>query len=252
MRIWINTAWILLGLVFAVATTAAAQSAYSGSLTIERTVYNLDTGEVEGMTPLRLDVNANRMRLTSGGTITVSRSLANIQTSMIFLRHDKDDILFVTSPTEAVQLTRDGLVQMMTMMKQLASLTGSSTPEAEVTRTTQKKQIQGLNCTKVIVRRGDRSEETHVWLTDELKINWGLVNDLPADLGVNFAGLIDPAWLKSGSFPMEAVTYRDGKARAKAEVVEVFKNDPLSRNLDIGPEVKTVALTDYIFKSFWR
>lgn len=253
MRTWNKIGFLALCLSFlGSSVTAQKPSPFLGSINIERTIYDTETGEAEGVTPLRIDINTNRMRLTSGGTITVSRSLASIQTNMIFLRNDKDDILFVTSPTEAVQLTRQGLVQIMTMMKQFSSLTGSTSPETKVKRTTETKTVQGLKCAKVIVSRSDRDEETHVWVTEDLNIDWGIVNDIPDDLGLNFSGLIDPAWLKSGSFPMEAVTYRDGKVRAEAKVVEVMKNDPLSRNLDVGPEVKTVAITDYIFKSIWR
>ncbi len=225
---------------------------FQGSFIIDRTVYDTETDVAQGQNTLRLDVNKDRMRLISDGDITISRLMARIQTRTIFLRHDKDDLLFVTRPTEAVQLTRGTLQQFSGMMQQFGAMMGTRAEPTEVIRTGEKEFIMGFLCEKVAVRRPERDEVTFVWLTDSLNINWGMIKDIPAEMNFSMSELFDQAWLSAGSFPLLAITFQGGKVRARAEVVDLVPDDPESANLDIERGVRTIGLTDYLFSNMWR
>jgi len=245
----------LFGLTFClVASFAFAQDdlQFRGSLLIDRVVFNTETELAEGINELRLDINPARMRLTSDGDITISRSLASLKTRTIYLRNDKDDILFITRPREAVQLTRNGLNQINGLMQQFGSVIGSQGQTAEVIRTGETEYVIGQLCEKIIVRRAERNEETFVWVTKSLNINWGLLKDIPSSMGFSLSELIDTAWLDEGSFPLLAITFKDGKMRARAEVIDIARDDPESFDIDIARNVQTISLSDYIFSTMWR
>ncbi len=244
---------ITLAILFLPATLIGQNSThFQGSFIIDRTLFNTETDLAEGQNTLRLDVNKDRMRLISDGDITISRMLARIQTRTIFLRHDKDDLLFVTRPTEAVQLTKSTLDQFSGMIQQFGAMMGSRAEPTEVVRTGEKEYIMGFLCEKIAVRRPERNEVTFVWLTDSLNINWGMIKDIPAEMNFSMSELFDQAWLNSGSFPLLAITFQGGKVRARAEVVDLVPDDPESVNLDIERGVRTIGLSDYLFSNMWR
>jgi hypothetical protein len=226
---------------------------FQGSFIIDRTLFNTETDVVEGQNTLRLDVNKNRLRLISDGDITVSRMMAGMQTSTIFLRHDKDDMLFITRPNEAVQLTKASMAQLSGMIQQFGG--GRMTPRAETTeviKTGEQEYIMGYLCEKIAIRRPQRDEVTFVWLTDSVKVNWGLFTEMPAEFSFSMTELFDRAWLDSGSFPMLAITFRGGKVSSRVEVVDMVADDPESINIDIARSVRTIALSDYIFSNMMR
>jgi hypothetical protein len=244
---------LFLGLtVLPLSLMAQDQTRYQGSFIIDRTVFNTETDLAVEQNVLRLDVNKNRMRLVSDGDIMVSRTMVGIQTKTIFLRQDKEDMLFITRPNEAVQLTKATLAQFSGMMQQFG---GRMTPRAETTeviRTGEKEYIMGYLCEKVAVRRPQRDEVTFVWLTDSISVNWGVMTEMPAEFNFSMSELFDRAWLASDSFPMLAITFRGGKVRSRVEVVDMVANDPESNDIDIARSVRTVALSDYIFSNMMR
>ncbi len=243
---------VLVSLALPVTSYGQGSPHFQGSFIIDRTVYDTETDAAQGQNTLRLDVNKDRMRLISDGDITISRLMARIQTRTIFLRHDKDDLLFVTRPTEAVQLTRGTLQQFSGMIQQFGAMMGSRTEPTEVIRTGETEFIMGFLCEKVAVRRPERDEVTFVWLTDSLNINWGMIRDIPSEMNFSMSELFDQAWLSSGSFPMLAITFQGGKVRARAEVVDLVPDDPESAHLDIERDVRTIGLSDYLFSNMWR
>lgn len=225
---------------------------FQGSFIIDRTIYDTETDQAEGQNTLRLDVNKDRMRLISDGDITISRMMARIQTRTIYLRHDKEDLLFLTRPTEAVQLTRGTLMQFSGMMQQFGAMMGSRAEPTEVIRTGEKEYVMGFLCEKVAIRRPQRDEVTFVWLTDSLNIQWGMIKDMPTEMNFSMSELFDQAWLDSGSFPMLAITFKGGKVRARAEVIDLVPDDPESSKIDLERGVRTIALSDYLFSNMWR
>lgn len=245
---------ILLLFVLSVPKLAFSQDSphFQGSFIIDRTIYDTETDQAEGQNTLRLDVNKDRMRLISDGDITISRMMVRIQTRTIYLRHDKEDLLFLTRPTEAVQLTKGTLVQFSGMMQQFGAMTGSRAEPTEVIRTGEKEYVMGYLCEKVAVRRPQRDEVTFVWLTDSLNIDWGMIKDMPAEMNFAMSELFDQAWLNSGSFPLLAITFKGGKVRARAEVVDMVPDDPESAKIDLERGVRTIALSDYLFSNMWR
>ena len=225
---------------------------YQGSFIIDRTVFNTETDLAQEQHTLRLDVNKNRMRLVSDGDITVSRMMAGIQTKSIFLRYDKEDMLFISRPNEAVQLDKATLAQFSGMMQQFGGRMTPRAEPAEIIRTGEKEYIMGYLCEKIAVRRPQRDEVTFVWLTDSVSVNWGVFTDIPAEFNFSMSELFDRAWLNSGSFPMLAITFRAGKVSSRVEVVDMVANDPESIDIDIARGVRTVALSDYIFSNMMR
>jgi hypothetical protein len=225
---------------------------YKGSFIIDRTIYNTETDVTSEQNTMRLDVNDNRIRLVSDGDITVSRMMVGMQTKTIFLRHDKDDMLFITRPNEAVQLTKSTLAQFTGMMQQFGGRMTPRAEPAEVIRTGEQEYIMGYLCEKVAVRRPQRDEVTFVWLTDSVQVKWGLLTEMPAEFNFSMSELFDRNWLNSGSFPMLAITFRGGKVSSRVEVIDMVPDDPESTNIDIARNVRTIPLSDFLFSNMMR
>ena len=225
---------------------------FQGSFIIDRTLFDTETDQATLQNTLRLDTNKNRLRLISDGDITVSRMMVGIQTKTIFLRHDKDDMLFITRPNEAVQLTKTSVAQISGMMQQFGGRMTPRAEPAEVIRTGEQEYVMGYLCEKVAVRRPQRDEVTFVWLTDSVSVNWGLFTEMPAEFSFTMSELFDRTWLSSGSFPMLAITFRGGKVSSRVEVIDMVPNDPESANIDIERGVRTIALSDYLFSNMMR
>ena len=243
----------VLGLMF-LTTELRAQGGqpFQGSFIIDRNIYNTQTDAVQSQSVLRLDVNPKRVRLMSDSLITTSRMMASIPARSIFLRHDKEDLLLVTGPKEAVQLTKGAIDQFSGMMQQFGARMAPRAESDEVIKTGETEYVMGYLCEKIAVRRPQRDEVTFVWVTDSVKVNWGILTQLPAEFNFTMSELFDRAWLDTGSFPMLAITFRGGKVRSRMEVVDMVPNDPDSVTLDVERGVQTIALSDYLFSNMWR
>jgi len=254
---------ILWFLLLSSTTFAQQQPTFTGSMFIDRTIFNTETNQPEVSNFLRLDANQDLMRLTSDGDLTVSRIFSTMKTRSIYIRSKKQDLLLMAQPREAVQISQETLNQMTVAMQQfggggggammMMGGRGAQAPDqVEIIPTDETEYVMGYLTKKIVVRRPARDEVTFVYVTDSLTVNWGVALQMPAAFNFTMSELFDPTWLKSGGFPLLAITFRGGKVRSRSEVIDIIPNDPEAVNIDIARNVSLIGLTDYFMNNMMR
>lgn len=255
--------WLILCFFLLNSTTFAQQQpTFTGSMFIDRTIFNTETNQPEVSNFMRLDANQDLMRLTSDGDLTVSRIFAAMKTRSIYIRSKKQDLLLMAQPREAVQISQETLNQMTVAMQQfgggagagmmMGGRPGQAPDQVEIVPTDETEYVMGYLTKKIVIRRPTRDEVTFVYVTDSLRVDWGVALQMPSAFNFTMSELFDPTWLKSGGFPLLAITFRGGKVRSRSEVVDIIPNDPEAVNIDIARNVSLIGLTDYFMNNMMR
>jgi len=250
-------------LILSTTTLAQQKQVFNGSMFIDRTIFNIETNQPEESNLLQLDANNELMRLTSDGDLFVSRIFSAMKTRSIYVRTKKQDLLLMAQPKEAVQISQEALNQMTMAMQQFGGgggggmmmgggRAGQAPEPPEIIPTDETEYVMGYLCKKLVVRRPSRDEVTFVYITDSLNVDWGVALNMPAAFNFTMSELFDPIWLKSGGFPLLAITFRGGKVRSRLEVVDIISNAPEATNIDIARNVNLVSLTDYFMNNMMR
>jgi hypothetical protein len=257
-------------LILSTSVFAQQNQTFVGSMFIDRTIFNTETNQPEESHFLRLDANKDLMRLTSDGDMVVSRIFAAMKTRSIYIRSKKQDLLLMAQPREAVQISQETLNQMTVAMQQFGGGAGlgmgggggrammmegrgGQTPDiAEIIPTDETEYVMGYLTKKIVIRRPARDEVTFVYVTDSLNVNWGVALNMPAAFNFTMTELFDPTWLKSGGFPLLAITFRGGKVRSRSEVIDIIPNAPEANDIDIARNVSLIGLTDYFMNNMMR
>jgi hypothetical protein len=258
-----NNKFVFYLLLLLLSSDAFAQQnqTFTGSMFIDRTIFNTETNQPEVSNLLQLDANAEMMRLTSDGDLTVSRIFAAMKTRSIYIRSKKQDLLLMAQPREAVQISQETLNQMTVAMQQfggggagmmMGGRGGQAQDQFEIIPTDETEYVMGYLTKKIVVRRPARDEVSFVYVTDSLNVNWGVALQMPAAFNFTMSELFDPTWLRLGGFPLLAITFRGGKVRSRVEVIDIIPNAPEATDIDIARNVNLIGLTDYFMNNMMR
>lgn len=184
------------------------------------------------------------------------RLLAGLDADRFLVRGSQNDFTFLNRKDEALQLTREELEGMAGLLQQMRGRS-DRVPfdwEDRVEETGRTRTIQGHQTEEFRVRSEEPGKEVSVWLSDEIKIDWGLLQEvwhqslstliqteLPMELFMN-----------RNSFPL-LIEYVEGEETiTRVEAVLVQKRTLPASQFELPDGIQMIGLSDVMTRMFMR
>lgn len=239
-------------LIFALAATSAtAQDYFNGSFNINFWTPDSDDND----SAIALLVSENRLRVTGMGDVTPSNGMMQgLSTDDILIRMDHQDFVIMMNDSEALQIKQVEVNAMMNMMRSMsgASQQGqaqSQQNQSDVTirETNETRRINGYNTRKLVVTEADSKVEAHVWVSDEFRVNWGMLTNVwsqvSGDNGLNSLAEI----VSGGQTPLLVEAFEEGDLVMKVEITDLNRGVDASL-LNVPNGVQLMSLQDMMLK----
>ncbi len=203
-------------------SAAFAQSPFAG--TIDLNQYTVDESGNENLTgTLTMMLNADRIYLSSIGGVDAVEEFTRTSMNHALIRHDHRDILLFGDDEQALKINREELQALVNMLDNLQEQLEEGQEHYEGLRfneTGEQDQIEGYQATKWEVT-GREGDSYHVWLTDEISVNWGL---LAEDWMMQMAGsenLPVQEWLQDGQTPLVVKHFEQDKLTSVMKIENI-------------------------------
>jgi hypothetical protein len=237
-------------LFFLIASAASAQ--YEGE--INYAVYNPNSGMEGEQGNLNLTFTKDRIFIDSNISMNV---MAGLHARGILVRNDLNDFVVITTDNEGLKVAKHELENLVILMNRVqgkpdVSQRPSFDWENKVYETGNSRSIQGKQAHEFILRGDEEGEHLSVWLTDNIKVDWGLLLDAWYSTGTTQFEHEIPIEMvmNSNSFPLLVEAHKDNEVVFRAEAVSVNSNnfDRTKTNLSSG--LKLIGLTDLMMNFF--
>ncbi len=209
-------------------TNAYAQ--FEGTFKVEQYIFAND-GRGRMASTADISVTPMRIRIDGLNGSKLPAQLGGITANSILIRLDMQDFIIFGNKSEAVQIKKSEIVDMMNMINNLTNGFSDNDNDTakgrqNVVKTKEVKVINGFKCHKIIVVDKDENaiRKTVVWLTDKIPVNWGMLTQSWGGSNSEMAELLTPAWLMNGSLPMYAEIYQNGIKKMALKVVDIRKH----------------------------
>ncbi|WP_069132314.1 hypothetical protein [Rhodohalobacter halophilus] len=246
-----NLSHSLLFLFFFLLTVDHAIAQFEGQ--VQYQIVNTDEGESE-QTNLNMVFTAERIFIGSSSSLEV---MSGLSTDGILVRNDEQDFVFNTGEGEAFKIAKYDIDRLVDLMNRVSGRSGNTPKqgfdwEKNVEETGRSRQIQGYTVNEFLLKNESDNRRVSVWLTDQIKVRWGLLNDAWQTTGRNQLDEDLPVELimNPNSFPLLIEGYAGNKKIFSAEAVTV-NTSGFDRSLtELSPNVKLLGLSDLMMSMF--
>ncbi|MEX2435411.1 MAG: hypothetical protein WD735_01935 [Balneolaceae bacterium] len=220
---------------------------------IEYRIYN--PAEIENKEKsLSLTFTKDRLFIQSDDNVDV---MNGVSTNGILIRSDLQDFVLLTSPDEAVKVAKsdlDGLVSMMNRFRESPEKTENKPFEwdEKVIETGRIRTLNGYRTKEFTLMGGEDYDIISVWLTDEIKADWGLLMQTWYDTGVTELGENIPVELvmNKNSFPLLVEVIKENRIIFSAEATNV-NNTSFDRSVtEVSDSIKLLSFSDVMMNMF--
>lgn len=234
---------------FALPIAVSAQ--FSGVVNYD--IYNpaSATGEVVNV---NMAFSENRIAVDSNITMNL---MAGLRARGVYVRHDLSDFVVVTADDEGLKITKSELDNLVAMINQFQGRRPATDQipfdwDTRVRETGETKEIHGYRAIEFELD-GERDDEViSVWLTDQIKVDWGLLLDAWTSVGATQFDQEIPIeiLMNSNSFPLLVEVNRGGRVVYRAESTSV--SSPLAdlSQVNVPSDLKLLGLSDLMMNFF--
>ncbi|HKJ34252.1 MAG TPA: DUF4412 domain-containing protein [Balneolales bacterium] len=208
-------------------TVAKAQ--FEGSFKVQQFLYSKN-GHAQNEGTANVYMTPTRIRITGLNGSKMPAQLGGIKTNSILIRLDLKDFIIFGQNSEAVQIKKSEIVNMMDMVNNMSSQLGTTKnddlkSDRKVIKTKETKHIDGFPCHKIIVidKDGNQVSKSIVWVTKKYAVNWGMLTEPWGNENSEIAPFLSPTWLQNGTMPIYAEMYENGVKKTVLKVVDVKK-----------------------------
>lgn len=179
--------------------------------------------------------------------------LPGVESDQILIRHDKQDFVIFTGANEALSITKADIEGLFGMFKAFMGNAQEAEVKTEASgdlvKTGQSATLSG-NKASQWVYTSEEGEEVHLWLSDNLKINWGMFKEpwfssFSDDFSGPFGRIID-----EGYVPLKIETYKDGELTMVLETEQVNQRRVPDSDLDVPSGVRLTTLQQMMMEQF--
>lgn len=206
-----------------------AKAQFEGSFKVQQFIYT-PSGHEQQEGTAKVYLTPDRIRIMGLDGSQMPAQLGGLKTNSILIRLDMKDFILFGQNSEAVQIKKSEIVNMMNMVNNLAGQMGESKEDdlksnRRVIKTKDKKHIDGFLCHKIIVidKDGKNVTKSVVWVTHKYAVNWGMLTQPWGDDNSEIAPFLSPSWLQNGTMPVYAEMYEDGVKKTVLKVIDVKK-----------------------------
>ncbi len=245
---------ILLSILISICLSALphyVQAQFEGQ--IDFLIHNYQDGNPE-VTNLDMTFAKDRIYLGSQSTLDV---MSGLSTNGILVRNDHQDFVFMTGHNEALKVAKsdiDGLVNLINRVQGKAE-PEEKTPfrwDEKVVETGNTKTINGYQTREFVLKSDENNGSVSVWLTDQIKVNWGLLNEVWHTTGSKQLGEEIPIELvmNRNSFPLLIEAFEDDVIVLRAESVVVNTRNFDRSKIELSSDLKLLGFADLMMNMF--
>jgi len=229
----------------------AVSAQFSG--VVQYDVYNpaSTSGEVVN---INMAFSENRIAVDSNISMNL---MAGLRARGVYVRHDLSDFVVVTTDEEGLKITKSELDNLVGMINQFQGRKPAAEQkpfdwDTRVRETGETKEIHGYQSVEFELN-GDREDEViSVWLTDQIKVDWGLLLDAWTSVGAMQFDQEIPIELlmNANSFPLLVEVNRGGRVVYRAESTSV--STPLAdlSQVNVPSGLRLLGLSDLMMNFF--
>tara|TARA_R100001143_G_C3361193_1_gene136090 strand:+ start:3976 stop:4734 length:759 start_codon:yes stop_codon:yes gene_type:complete len=195
----------------------------------------------------------NRIYVNTSNDVNM---MAGLSTSGILVRNDHQDFVLTIDNNEGLQIARSELENLSSMLNRLQGRTAVQQKpfpwDEKVVETGNSQEIQGYSAQQFILNGDTADEYVSIWLTDQIKVNWGLLleawnstgkyqfdNEIPIEVVMN-----------QTSFPLLIEVYRENEVVFLAETVSINTDQFDRSKVEISSDMKLLSFTDLMMNIF--
>lgn len=237
--------------LFLTGTVQPALSQFEGQ--VEYIIFNHENSQPE-MTNLNMTFTEDRIYIESSSSLDV---MSGLRTNGILVRNDHQDFIFNTGVNEAVKIAKSDIDRLVDLLNK-ASGRSDNKPvttfdwENRVIETGKTRRMHGFNVSEFMLKNEEDNRSVSVWLTEEIKVNWGLLDEAWHTTGRKQMEKEVPVELimNKNSFPLLIEGFEDGEMIFKAEVAAVNQSLFDRSKTELSPDVKLLGFSDLMMNMF--
>jgi|GEM_PF-3342445 len=230
---------IYLGLLIVVFSANNVFAQFEGSFKVEQYLYTQNGREQKEGTA-DVFITPTRIRINGLNGSKMPAQFGGLRTNSILIRLDMKDFIIFGQNSEAVQIKKSEIVNMMDMVGNLTGqMSGAKDDDVknkrQIINTKEKKHIDGFPCHKIIVidKEGTNVSKSVVWVTHKYAVNWGMLTEPWGDENSEIAPFLSPSWLQNGTMPIYAEMYDNGIKKSVLKVIDIRKKKVAPRMMEI-------------------
>ncbi|MDX1591683.1 MAG: hypothetical protein R3283_06965 [Balneolaceae bacterium] len=190
----------------------------------------------------------NRISIESASRLDV---MPGLRTNSVLVRNDLSDFLFRTGEREAYQIAKSDIDALMNLINRVQGRDRSAPKkefnwEQDVRETGNTRTIQGYETNEFVLTRNGGDEQISVWLTDDIKVNWGLLEETWHTTGARQIDEEVPVELvmNRNSFPLLIEVYQKGILSYRAESAGIKTLDFDISKTEMASDTQILGLSD--------
>ncbi|MEX2640613.1 MAG: hypothetical protein WD266_07985 [Balneolales bacterium] len=240
-------------LILAFTGIAPAHAQFEGTLEINR--YSVtQSGEQNLENSYKLSLSPDHILLSGAENAKTLDLMGAIDAHSIIIRQQKEDFVFLGNRSEAVVLKKQELLSMVKLMENMQGMNqgGQAQQKEEMDRefepTSERRRINDYQAQKWIMRSKESSEVYHVWLTEELAINWGMLSESWLTDLTLFSDLPFTEWVGDGKTPVLVERFVNGQLSDKISLEAVRKRNLSENHFNIPAGTEMVNFQQLLLK----
>ena len=202
---------------------------------------------------LRMAFTRDRIFVESDVSMNV---MSGLSTSGILVRNDLQDFILMTGNDEGLKVAKSELQSVVGLIDRVQGRASVQTKpfawDQRVTETGRSQQIQGYNAYEFQMTGDREGEIVSVWLSDQIKIRWGLLQEVWYSMGkTRFENEIPvEIVMNNTSFPLLVEVARDGEVILSARA-SMIKTTNINRSLtEVPAGTKLLSFADLMMNFF--
>lgn len=228
--------------------TQPASAQFEGKITFNSYEYSAD-GTQEKEDEFTMFITSDRILLQGDKKYEF---MGSIQTEGVLVRLDFQDFVFLTGDERALKISKSDITSMMNMFSngESSSEVAAKSEDIDYERTNETATIKGYKCEKFIFRDEDEvNEHTEVWMTRDLKMNWGMLAEPWGGGADEIVGSLPTNLVfKENYFPLKVEAFENDNLVSSLEATEVSTSPIAKAMVQVPSGVQVLSFQDYLFQ----
>lgn len=200
---------------------------------------------------LAFTATEQRIHITSDNHYKV---FAGLDANTFLVRNDRNDFVFISGDSDALRISREDVDGLSSLIQRVQGSSGSGDQQfdwdGKLEQTGESKNILGYDTEQIKVYQQDSDSYVSVWLTEEIKINWGILQDTWHQSMAAIVNMELPieVFMNRNSFPLLIEYYEEGRLATVVEATSINRGRVNSNVLEIPQGVKMMGITDLMMR----
>jgi hypothetical protein len=239
-----------LALLFLMLPSQAVHAQFEGQInfSIQNPLESPNQATLLGMTFTR-----DRIFLETNNDMDV---MTGLSAKGVLVRNDHQDFIFMTGDDEAVKIEKKDIDNLVNLLNRVAGRSTESEKaafdwEKHVSETGNSRTIHGYTASEFVLHQEDENRTVSIWLTDEIKVHWGLLDEAWNTTGRHQLEEEIPIELimNRNSFPLLIEAFEDNQRVLVAKAESVSQQVDRSKT-EVASGIKLLGFGDLMMQMF--